>query len=85
MARFAEEYGAAQDYVKGDVLFSAPAAGSTAKRLGPSPWAVEVWYEAPVAPMQINSLPYDQQPLLMTFAGQLAGHSTNVLIDNGAA
>ncbi|DBA93382.1 TPA: hypothetical protein ACH3X2_003653 [Trebouxia sp. C0005] len=47
------------------------------------PWAVEVWYDAPAAPMQLNALP-DSQRLLTTFAGRVAGQFARVLIDTGA-
>ena len=71
-------------YDKGARIFSAPVNNGYAKRLGPTPWSMEVWYDAPCAPMQVNALPYDQQPLLMTFARRVANHSAKLHIDNGA-
>ena len=43
-----------------------------------------MWYDPPAAPMHINALPYDAQPLLMTFGGHLAGHPAKALFDGGA-
>lgn len=72
-----------RQYSKGANIFSAPVGGSTRSQLGPSPWAVDVWYDAPAAPKQINAMP-DSQPLLTTFAGRVAGQLARVLIHNGA-
>ena len=32
-------------------------------------WDIEVWYDPPAAPMRLSTLPYEEQPLLMTFPG----------------
>ncbi len=69
---------------KGAILFSAPVGNSSRKQLGPTPWCIEVWYDAPAAPMSVTSVPYDKQPLLMTFSGHVAGHFARTLVDGGA-
>ena len=70
-------------YDQGAMLFSAPVGNSCYKRLGPTPWAIEVWYDAP-AQICLNSVSSDDQSQLMTFQGHLAGHSVNTLFDGGA-
>jgi len=70
-------------YEKGAMLFSAPVGSSCYKRLGPTPWAIEVWYDAP-AQVCLNSVSADDQSQLMTFQGHLAGHSVSTLFDGGA-
>ena len=32
--------------------------------LGPAPWAVEIWYDAPAPAVQVNSVSSDAQDLL---------------------
>jgi hypothetical protein len=74
-----------RSYAKGSILFSAPQVGNGLRRqLGPMPWDIEVWYDPPAAPMRLNTLPHEEQPLLMTFPGYVADHSAKTLIDGGA-
>ena len=71
-------------YEKGTMLFSSPVGNSSYKRLGPSPWSIEVWYDAPAAPMSLNCVPCDDQSQLMTMQGHLAGHPVSTLFDGSA-
>ena len=48
-------------YDKGTMLFSSPVGNNSYKRLGPSPWSIEVWYDAPAASMSVNSVSFDDQ------------------------
>ncbi len=71
-----------RSYAKGSILFSFPQVGNSVRRqLGPTPWDIEVWYDSPAAPMRLSTLPYEEQPLLMTFPGYVADHSA---VDGGA-
>ncbi len=48
------------------------------------PWDIEVLYNPSAAPMRLSTLPYEKQPLLMTFPGYVADHSAKTLVDGGA-
>ena len=74
-----------RSYAKGSILFSAPQVGNSLRRqLGPTPWDIEVWYGPPAAPMRLSTLPYEAQPLLMTFPGYVADYPAKTLVDGGA-
>ncbi len=75
-----------RSYAKGSILFSFPQVGSNSVRrqLGPAPWDIEVWYDPPAAPIRLGTLPYEEQPLLMTFPGNVADDSAKTLVDGGA-
>ncbi len=73
-----------RSYAKGSILFSAPQVGNSLRRqLGPTPWDIEVWYGPPAA-MRLSTLPYEAQPLLMTFPGYVADYPAETLVDGGA-
>ena len=54
-------------YNKGSMLFSVPVdRRKSHSMLGPSPWDMEVWYDAPSPAMQLHSSG-NAESLLMTF------------------
>ena len=63
------------------MLYTAGAGQSNCVALGPAPWDVEVWYDAPAPAMQVNSM---SNAVLFAFPGCVAGFPANVLVDNGA-
>ncbi|KAL0026616.1 hypothetical protein WJX77_011125 [Trebouxia sp. C0004] len=73
-------------YNQGSNLFAAPVGGGGSNRvaLGPAPWAVEIWYDAPAPAIQVNSVSSDAHDLLFTFAGHVGGAVANVAVDNCA-
>jgi hypothetical protein len=88
-------------YQKGTVLFNAPDADGVRGDLPGIPWAVHVYYDAPVsspvpavnnvASVSAVAVPVcadmavESHPLTMYFKGTVAGLDANVLIDSGAS
>lgn len=71
-------------YDKGSMLYSAEVGGSNCVALGPAPWAVEIYYDAPAPAIQVNSMSSAASALLFTFPGHVAGFPAGVLVDSGA-
>ena len=69
---------------KGSMLYSASVGESNCVALGPSPWAVEIWFDAPAPAAQVTSLSSAANALLFTFSGHVAGFPADVLVDSGA-
>ena len=79
-------------FSKGSMLFAQAGLGGSVKALGPSPCNVEIWYDAPVADGQPESVPEMSlhvaagavEQLDMAFPGHVAGVPACVLVDSGA-
>jgi hypothetical protein len=88
-------------YQKGTVLFNAPESDGVRRDLPGIPWAVHVYYDAPVsspvpavnnvASVSAMAVPVcadkavESHPLTTYFKGTVAGLNANVLIDSGAS
>ena len=66
------------------MLYSARVGESNCVALGPSPWAVEIWFDAPAPAAQVTSLSRIANALLLTFPGHVAGFPADVFVDSGA-
>ena len=73
-----------KSFEKGSTLYTAPVRGSSCGPLGPAPWAVEIWYDAPAPAVQVNSVSSDAYDLLFTCEGRVAGVPARVAVDNCA-
>jgi hypothetical protein len=72
------------EYPAGSVLFSQPAShpGGERRTMQGTPWAVQVWYDAPV---QECSSMHEPGDLIMSFNAEISGMHGIVLMDTGAS
>ena len=73
-----------KSYEQGSTLLTAPMRGSNCAPLGPAPWVVEIWYDAPAPAVQLSSVSSDAYELLFTFPGLVAGVPAKIAVDNCA-
>ncbi|KAL3149419.1 hypothetical protein ABBQ32_002213 [Trebouxia sp. C0010 RCD-2024] len=79
-------------FSNGSMLFAQAGLKGGVKALGPSPWDVVIWYDAPVADGQPESVPEMSlhvaagavEQLDMAFPSHVAGVPACVLVDSGA-
>lgn len=73
-------------YPTGTELFMAPRADGTRTLMPGTPWPVNVWYDAPTSKVTLRGLGTDSnESFIMTFAGQVAHKSANIMVDSGAS
>ena len=73
-----------KQFPKGSLLFDQPK-GKDRKRMGPTPWGVTIYYDAPVQEtVYAASATALQSGLRMRFEAKLNGHKVVALVDTGA-